>query len=96
VADQDNNGGWNEWSKYVLKEIVRLTHTQEIQQKKIEDHSIILNKVTELSDSQKKQQKTLEEHTLEIAKLKLKFTIYGGIAAFIVSLIFNLIIKFWK
>jgi len=41
----DMNGGWNEWSKYVLNEIVKLVHTMEEQQKVINEHSIEIAKL---------------------------------------------------
>ncbi len=68
----ETGGGWNEWSKYVLKELTSLTTSQETLKTKV------------------------EEHTIEIAKLKLKFAIYGSIAAFIGTVIINLVFHFIK
>ena len=71
-AVDDVHNGWNEWSRYVLNELVKLTGRQESQSEKIEKHEI------------------------EIAKLKLKFSIYATVAAFVGSIIVNLIIHYIK
>lgn len=70
--DAEDSGSWNEWSKYVLKELTRLTHSLE------------------------EMEKTVSAHTIEIAKLKITFAIYSAIAAFVATVVINILFHIIK
>jgi len=68
----DTHNGWNEWSKYVLKELERLNEGQKEGNEKIDD----------LNDKINTFNITMSNHIVE---QKTKAITYGGVAGGVVS-----------
>lgn len=71
----ESHNGWNEWSKYVLKELERHSDEQEKTNNKIDD---VKDKLNEYNTTM----------TNFIVEQKTKAMVYGGIAGACVSAIF--------
>jgi hypothetical protein len=96
LDNTETDGTWNAWSKYVIKEINRLTHTQEVLEKSNAEHTVDIAKLKRLESSQESMQRDITANTVEIAKLKVKNAMWAALAAFAGSAIITFISRMIK
>ena len=93
MTDVSDNGEWSAWSKHVLLELERLNKGMEkIEAASNNDLKEINNRITALNFTFMSK---IQEVKDDVLTLKVKASIWGGIAGTVISLILSLIGKKW-
>ena len=90
----DNNGGWSEWSRYVLNRIEDLTVKVDSLEKSISD--IQMEFVVKIFEMKEEYRKNLEEVFKILTSLQIKAGYIGAFFGFLGSAILSIVVIVFK